>query len=466
MTIEELKALDSDPKAFVEELKKGRTKTMPDLKEIQKSIEVTKHNIFDIALRADKAIKDDEGNTRIEKVARIGLALQKLIVKRAVAFLFGNPVKYTNVQDVSEKSEDDAFTAFKEIIKSAKLNSFNRKVARDLFTATEVAELWYPVPISTEEKAASKDVKGKYKLKVKKFSVLDGDKLYPYFDQYGSMIAFGREYIVGDKTFIDVFTDEKINKINITTDPVVVEGFPKPNVIGKIPIVFATQETSACHDVEGLIERLEKLLSNFADTNDYHAAPKLFVQGEIKGFSKKGESGTIIEGEENAKVEYLSWNNAPEAVRTEIATLKEMIFMITQTPDISFESLKGKGGTATSGKALKFMFLDAHLKVMDNMEVFDEYLMRRNSIIKAFMGVVRTDMKEKVKALKIEIEVIPYMFDDTADRLEFVMTANGNRPVISRKTAVSMAGLSEDAEAEISEIEKEEKADVFEPTGL
>jgi hypothetical protein len=113
------------------------------------------------------------------------------------------------------------------------------------------------------------------------------------------------------------------------------------------------------------------LLSNFADTNDYHASPKIFVQGKVIGFTRKGEAGAIIEGENGATAQYLAWQNAPESVKLEIETLLRMIYTITQTPDISFDTVKGIG--AISGVALQLLFMDAHLKVQDKSEVFSAY---------------------------------------------------------------------------------------------
>lgn len=50
-------------------------------------------------------------------------------------------------------------------------------------------------------------------------------------------------------------------------------------------------------------------------------------------------------------------------MKLEIDTLLRMIYTITQTPDISFDTVKGIG--AVSGVALKLLFMDAHLKVQD-----------------------------------------------------------------------------------------------------
>lgn len=174
-----------------------------------------------------------------------------------------------------------------------------------------------------------------------------------------------------------------------------------------------------------MIERLEKLLSNFADTNDYHASPTIFVKGAIKGFSKKGESGKILVGEKESEANYLSWTHAPEAVKLEISSLLDLIYTISQTPNIAFENVKSIG-TGISGKALKLMFLDAHLKVQDHMEVFDEYLQRRTSVVKAFISHFNTKLASVAKATQIDFIITPFMMDDESDKLEVIMTATGN----------------------------------------
>ena len=215
--------------------------------------------------------------------------------------------------------------------------------------------------------------------------------------------------------------------------------------------------------MQELIDRLEKLLSNFADTNDYHGAPKIFVKGKLNGFSSKGESGTILQGDANTEAQYLTWTHAPESVKLEIETLLRMIYTLSQTPDISFESVKGLGNGA-SGKALRMLFLDAHLKVANHMEVFDEYLQRRIAILKKYIGIFNTSLSKEAQQLVIESEVTPFMVDDYADKLEFVMTATGNKPVLSQKTGIKLAGLVQDAEQEYQNLQDEESISILEPT--
>lgn len=485
----------------ISELKLRRYTDQPDVGQAKKQLQPSGHDVNDKILRPDKRVKvqtvqasDDTlyvttttsgevVNEKIEKVARIAIALQRLIVKRAVAFLFGNEVELK--AEPSTKNEEMVLIGLKKIMKAAKSQSINRRLAREVFSCQEAAELWYPVPIEktyTGEGTLSKvkdavnniignkyhttyGFKSKFKVRNAIFSPLRGDTLYPYFDETGDMLAFSREYERTDEgkvthKFFETYTDTKHLLWEMRTEGwTKVEGYPKKIEIGKIPIVFARQEAVEWADVQNLIDRLEKLLSNFADTNDYHAAPKIFTKGEITGFSSKGESGAIIEGEEGSDAKYLAWEQAPEAVRLEIETLLNLIYTLTQTPDISFQSVKGVG--QLSGITLKLMFMDAHLKVKDKQEFFDELMQRRVSILKSYIAKFNTAIAAECESLDVEAVITPYMIDDEQSLIEMLTTANGNKPLISQKLSAKLAALAQDPEEDFKQIEQERKVESF-----
>ena len=447
----------------IDELKSHRYTGHPDVKKAKKALDPEQHKINDKTFRPDKKVKIDveDLNTttdviaegyRIEKVARIKLAIQKLIIKRAVAFLFGNPIVYSS--ETQNKNQELVMKALNRILHDVKSNSLNRKVARAVFSFKECAELWYPI----EKPNKNYGFDSEFKLRCSLFSPEFGDTLYPYFDETGDMTAFSREFSreVDKKktTYFETYTDtEHWMWVRGANGYEVVETYPKPIAIGKIPVVYAYQEEFETQDVDSLIDRLEVLLSNFADTNDYHAAPKIFIKGELRGFSKKGESGAIIEGEEGSDAKYLSWANAPEAVKLEIETLLRMIYTITQTPDISFESVKGLG--AISGIALQLLFMDAHLKVQDKREIFDEYLQRRVNVIKAYIGQFNTALEADCEELEIEPEITPYMLTSEIDEINKWLTANGGKPLISQKQSIKNANLTTDPDADFEQIQEE-----------
>lgn len=417
------------------------------------------HKVLNTSERQDKAVETDSGPS-IVKVNRQPLALQRLIIKRAVAFLFANqPVLSA---EPSGDQQATVFNALKSILHGAKSSSINKKVAEHLFRTTEVAEVWYPM-FKGERMYGTE---GKYQFRVKVLSPALGDKLYPVFNEYGDMIAFGREYsleISGKVTFFfDLYTDEEWLtlikgsngwEVHVKDDGAEVRGIFN---IGKIPVVYASQEEVEYSIVQHQIERLETLLSNFGDTNDYHAAPKILVKGQIDGWAKKGESGAILQMGANGSAEYLSWNHAPESVKLEIETLLRFIYSLSQTPDISFESVKGLGDI--SGVALRMLFLDAHLKVSDKRQIFDEYLTRRINILKAFIGASDPSLRTAAMALDVEPEIQPFMINDEASMIDYLINATGGKAVMSQRTAIGNVGYVDDVDGELKQIQDEERS--------
>ncbi len=468
-----------DHAAAINELRNGRLTTLPNSEQYAAQFDPKLHDINDPRKRPDKIVVTDknsdeygevkninvnaemttESGFRIEPVARIAVALQKLIVKRAVAFTFGNPVAYD--ADPQGNDEKAMLAALKRVFHDVKEKTLNRRVARSLFSSTEVAEYWYPV--ETDEEHDLYGFTTKKKFRVALFSPMFGDKLYPYFNDSRDLIAFSREFVkkaddLTTRTYFETYTKDA-HYLWTAEGPTgteaknweLVEGFPKQLTIGKIPIVYGSQPAVEWEDVQNLIDRLEKLLSNFADTNDYHASPKIFVEGKILGFARKGEAGAIIEGEEGAKATYLSWNQAPESVKLEIDTLLRLIYAISQTPDISFESVKGIG--AISGVALQLLFMDAHLKVQDKMEVFDDYLTRRANILLAYLGAANVAAKTAARRLIVSPRITPYIIEDEQAKINMLQAANGQKPIASQKATVRRLGWAEDPDAEIAEIQ-------------
>lgn len=219
--INELLASENHSTAIAE-LKNGRNATEPNAAEYIAQLDPQGHDVNDPVKRRDKKVKVDlsdfdindeekkniktvtngDGETenfRIEPVARVALAIQKLIVKRAVAFTFGNPVTL-NAEPEEGTKEADVLKAVKRVLFDTKSRTLNRKVARAIYSSTEAAELWYPV----EKPTKNYGFDSTHKLRVAIFSPLFGDRLYPYFDETGDMVAFSREYVVKDSAGVNI----------------------------------------------------------------------------------------------------------------------------------------------------------------------------------------------------------------------------------------------------------------------
>ena len=221
MTIEEIFKL-ATANDVISELKSCRFIPQPDVEAANKALNIKLHNINNPVIRPDKRVQvssDQEAdsaqkvistdgestNFKTVKVARVAVAIQKLIIKRAVSFCFGNKPLYNSTPE-NEQEKAVAF-ALERIMHDVKCNSLNRKIGRSIFGYKECAEYWYPV----EKPHAKYGFPSQYKMRCSLFSPALGDTLYPYFDETGDMVAFSRSFARNHKgvatNYFETFTD-------------------------------------------------------------------------------------------------------------------------------------------------------------------------------------------------------------------------------------------------------------------
>lgn len=455
-------------------IKYGKDKTLT-ISDCLKMYDPNQHDVFDPTLRKDKIIyvpdpaaMADAGEGAKELplqpqtayVVRSSNPMQRLIVSRANAFLTGNPIDF--ISNPNTDKEKDLIAVLKRFWDNNKLDYKNNKIGKTMMSETHVAEIWY---VSEVDKT-NNDYTGLnfnnngLTARVKIVAKSLGHDLYPIYDRLGDLIAFVVGYVEIDeddkKTQVyEVYTATMNFIIRETEGAYTVE--PKANLIGKIPVIYYPQDAPEWLDVQKNIERSEDLVSNFGDTNDYYSSPTTVVKGEVAGFSKKGERGKILELEENAEVDLLEWSNSAEAVKLERDILKEIILQGTQTPDISFESMKGLGNF--SGVALKMLFFDASLKVKDKAETYGEGLQRRINLLKTIIAKFDNSF-EAVVSLQIKPKIEPYMPENLEERINLLTTATEGKPILSQKTAVNLNPLVDDKESELKALEEQAKSEV------
>lgn len=444
MDIEEL--LQKTPNEIVNEVR-SKKKSI-DHQTYLDQYDPEQHEIHNKVTRPKKTIKTDDGGTRFVDVARLSIPFQQIIVDRAAAFLIGEGITLVSQPDTDQ--ENTLYDMMKKTWFENKLDYLSKEMARIWMSETEVAELWHfrEKPETWAGMGLSDSVKMAMSVQVLAHS--KGDSLYPYFDERGDMIAFGRGYKVNKEDRFDLYTAEKITRFTKKSNWI---GEEEKNPLGKIPIIYYSRQRTEWAHVQHLIERFETMLSNFADSNDYFASPMVKIKGEVKGFAQKGEQGKLITLEENADADYLTWDQAPESIRLEKETLQELIFSMTQTPDISFAQMKGIGNI--TGIALKLMFLDADLKAKKHLENFGQGMQRRINLLKKGITIVNT-ATEQAAGLQIEPEFRFYLPENEQELINMLVTAAGNRAIMSRKTAVSFNPYVLDVEKELENINEDE----------
>lgn len=456
MTADEL--IKQQPEEIIATLEAQRPKDYKNnLNNYKAQLDPCQHDIvvnkFDRKDRYRRVVHvDSDGvrreSTEIDRVNRIALPLQQIIVERAVAFLFGNDVKVTAIGD-DEALAQAVTDALISIGKDNKIDSFNRKLARSTFSVTEAAEYWY----SPEGKNIMHNRYGfntTARLRCQLFSPLKGDYLYPYFDNFGDMTAFGREFTIkddrgNDLRSFELWTDKKYYRW--VNDGGWTQQEERENKLGAIPIVYYAQETPEYYGVQILIERVEKLLSNTGDTNDRHARPILAAKGRVENMI-----GDFVQLDEGADVHYVSWDQGTASVREEVEILLNLIYSLSQTPNISFEAVKGIGNL--SGVSLKMLFLDAHLKVRNKQELFEEGLIRRYNILKRFLAQINPAWGEKVNHLEVDIKITPYIIGNETESIENITTLYSSKQ-ISLQRALELNPYVDNPDIELQRIKDE-----------
>ena len=118
-----------------------------------------------------------------------------------------------------------------------------------------------------------------------------------------------------------------------------------------------------------------------------------------------------------------------------------------------------------SGESRKQLFIDAQLKVKDESGRLLEFFDREVNVVKAFLKVALGEPYEAdIEALPVENEITPYTITEEKDTINNLMTANGNKPIVSQRESIEMLGWSEDVDKTLEEINSESMGDVFEPT--
>lgn len=411
-----------------------------------KQYNVSSHDIYDTVKRPNKIITVNTGQ-KSQAVARIGVPFQKLIVDRSSSFLVGE--KLNLVSNPSNEIEKKMVSMIDTTWYDAKLDYRTRELARLWMSETECAELWYFRDNETIWKTLNLGIGGSKSMRVKVLAKSLGDDLYPYYDEYGDLIAFARLYSIDKTSYTDIYTSEKVITISG------VDVTEKVNSLGKIPIIYYNRNSTEWSDVQDMIDRYEKLLSNFADNNDYFASPIIKVKGEVLGFAEKGEQGKMITMGENADANYLTWDQAPEAIKLEFDVLSEQIMAMTQTPDITFNKVKGIGNV--SGVALSLMFMDAKLKTLKHQEIFGECIQRRINLLKKGMSIISTSVDSAVDMI-IKPEFKFYMPNNQQELINMLYASTGNKPILSQDTAVALNPFVTDTEKELSNIKQDESS--------
>lgn len=411
--------------------------------------------------RPDKIITDKKGRfVRRDEVWKLPVPYPVYINEISLVFLYGRPVKWTQ----QSEGTDNAFEAFKDVIKRTRFDSKIRQCKRLAGAETESAMLF----------RVFRDDDGQPDVQLRVLARSKGDELYTRFDQYENLLSFAWGYYVKERDdrvvyHFDIFTKDatyRCAKRNIGWD---VE--TEPNFIGKIPVIYFRQDKE-WKGVEQLIHREEYIASRTADVNDYFADPVEIISANVvKNLPEKKEAGKLLitndeQGVDNA-AKYLTWDSAPQSKKDELEWLQAQILSKTFTPNITLDTLKSV--SQLSAKALRTVMMLADIKAAKHKERHDELLDRTASLITAIIGgVLDVSLADECRELVVGHEFQEPFGEDIQTDLDNIIKAV-DAGILSTETATELNPLIRDHLTEMrrlseeSETRRGQQGDIFGP---
>jgi hypothetical protein len=471
MRIEDILRFD-DAKA-VYYLRKRNT-PLPDPDALSKEWNPERHEVMDKNIRPDGKTLVKEGWTddkgvehepvyKDEPVNRVPIPLEQDITNVHTAFCVGR--EPTLRCEPNDETEKELLSILRSVFKKNKLRFQNKRVVRAWFSEQEVAEYWYTVKDdgfwAKTMRAMGKDsgTKAAYRLKSAVWSPLKGDKLYPHFDDNGDFDGLSREYKLKDedgmeKTYLTCVTASDVITWDLTKGTVRVPEQTFKHGFKKIPVLYMYRKETLCKKIRPVRERLEKLVSNFADCIDMNFFPRLILEGDLENMAPVdiGKS-KMIKIENGGKAYYLNWTQTSDAVRLELENNWNMCYQMTSTPRLTLDNLKGLGNVP-SGRAFEFLFMGTNLATDNHYETIGEFMQRRCNFLISAIGSLNSDYEKASETIDIDVEMNKFTIDDLAEKIQNAKDASG-KPVASQKTGIIMAGIVDDADDELRQLEEE-----------
>ena len=149
---------------------------------------------------------------------------------------------------------------------------------------------------------------------------------------------------------------------------------------------------------------------------------------------KAGGGKVVGVPSKDSKFDYLSVDTAVDLKREEIKDLEKCIYMLSMTPDLSFDALVAAG--APTGRALKRAMALGYMKRAKNMEIYYIAHEREASIIKAIIGNV---LDVSLKSVVENLTLIDYINDPSVE-LDKILTELKERREQQIETQGSLLG--------------------------
>lgn len=411
------------------------------------------HKIFNTTIYPNKivAVKVDENGEPtefgVEAIARTAFAFQRVIATKTKNHLTGRPLKFTLANEKTSKKLEELFVQIKQLWLSKNMEIAFAECVESKETTGDCALYFF---------------REEGKLDWETFSYAKGDAMLERKDSLGRTSEFWRYFMSEDEVGNPQEALMIINKTHVfefrkdskkRRSEWIQQGEAKEHGFSRVPVAYHRGKV-AWDDVQTLIEEFEWSYSQFCESNAYFAFPILFISGNTTGLPQKGSQGKTLQGDENAKVNFIDKGTNNEAsFKFQFETMLNMIFMGSFTVNITPDSLKASGDMPSS--AIRLVMHPEIDKAIEGAKEWDGFIDTMQAL---FMEGIGLEIQEssKIKELKFRIEVDIYVPENTTE-----LVANLNNSVtmgsLSKQTATERNPLAVNNEYDRLKEQKEEE---------
>ena len=276
---------------------------------------------------------------------KILLQYGKLILNLEQTYLLGKPLTVTGSETVSKE--------MKRVYKKGNYNNVDVQLLQNIVKFGDSYELIF---LDSKTKAI-------------KSKVIENENAYPVYDDEGELVSFIEYYIAGDEAneYFIFFTESEVEKWS-TIGTGELHLISKSKNVGGLPIHYHNVNEinplfgrSSLDDIEGIISKMEELLSLTTDVYYKFSNPLVVLSGqELKGSGlNKHIVGNAIHLDDDSTISFMSPSLQEKAFESIYNTLKQELLNLSSTPAVSLNNTDVSNLSETS---MKILFTLADMK--------------------------------------------------------------------------------------------------------
>lgn len=410
-------------------------------------------------------IKYDEETKQhyTEKVQRVSLPIQQIIVTQQLIHMLGNETQL-------ELSGEHLSQADQDILLKVKRGWYDKNIDINIYDVVRAAKI-------TGDSALIFYL-DKGRLGVKPVSYCTGDTLYPHYDNFGELECFARAYTDTDENanavtdWVEVFDKTYYYLYKRSLSPMAkavtfikelfgLDGYElverKPHGFKRVPVAYKRLDGPAWAAVQDLIDKLELAVSYLCQNNMAYAFPIMLLKGEeveIKG-DIYGEVKAITMGREDS-ASYLERGNGTDSFKLQLETLLKQIFLgsyIVQPPEVHSGDLPGV--------AVKLIYAPSLDKAILDCKDYDKFI---DDVLQLFLygyGVEQGEVTSFINA-GIVAWLEPYVHQNTSELVNNLVSL-ANAGLLSKRTGMRRSPFSQNDEYDqmMREMKEEQARDLL-----